>query len=258
MRTNLLTDPRVIEMAMELDVGEVTVVGGLYAIWSWADNHSLDGNALGVTEAFLDRYSSVTGMAKSLRNVGWIEGEGRKISLVRFSEHNGATAKQRAQTAKRVSKYKGKREGNADTVTKVTQTPLPREDKIREEKNTHTEQDECAIVEESTYAGIAGPLASLARKIDQLAEAWTSDTSDWQSYATQQILHDKSSALSALESDDWRVLRWHYIEAERSDQVKVSYDREKFLNKLTANLARAKKDWKTSGSPTLNRIRKAA
>ena len=257
MRTNLLTDPRVVEMAIELDVAEVTVIGGLYAIWSWADTHSLDGNALGVTESFLDRYSSVTGLSKALRNVGWLDGNGREICLVRFSEHNGATAKQRAQTAKRVSKYKEKQGGNAGSVTKVTQRALPREDKIREDKSTKTEQDEGALVSD-TYATITGHLAEYARKIDQLTEAWATDTADWSVYQCQQLLYEKQQTLANLAPEDWRVLRWHYIEASKSEKVKVSYDRQAFLRKLSPNLARAKADWNNAGKPDLARLTKAA
>lgn len=139
MRVNLDTDPRVIQIACALDIDEIHAVGCLHKLWSWADQHSLKGNALTVTSSFLDRYVRVTGFADALRNVGWLEGRDNALTFPRFAEHNGQTAKTRATTAKRVAKHKkgnsesndeGNAKGNAPTVT----SPLPREEKRREEK----------------------------------------------------------------------------------------------------------------------------
>ena len=132
MRTNLDTDWRVIEMAGHLGIPELHVVGCLWKLWTWADQHTLDGNAIRVTSVTLDRFTGVTGFAEALRKVGWLEGRDNALSFPRFAEHNGQTAKNRAETNKRVAKHR-----NANTVTSVTQKPLP--EKRREEKsNTHT------------------------------------------------------------------------------------------------------------------------
>jgi hypothetical protein len=132
MRTNLDTDPRVIDIATRLGITELQVVGMLWKVWSWADAHTLDGNAIRVTDVTLDRFTLVTGFADALRKVGWLEGRDGLLSFPRFAEHNGQTAKNRAETKERVAKHR-----NAKTVTDVTQKPLP--EKRREEKiNTHT------------------------------------------------------------------------------------------------------------------------
>jgi hypothetical protein len=131
MRSNLDTSPRVIELAGVLKLPELYVVGLLWKVWSWADTHTLDGNAIRVTDVTLDRLTGVTGFASALRNVGWLEGEDGSISFPRFTEHNGKTAKNRAETAVRVAKHR-----NAKPVTSVTQKTLP--EKRREEKNTTT------------------------------------------------------------------------------------------------------------------------
>lgn len=127
VRTNLDTDPRVIAMAGELSVSELHVVGMLWKVWSWADAHSVDGNALCVTDVTLDRFTGVTGFAQALRNVRWLVTEDGTLTFPNFREHNGETAKKRAQTAKRVSKHR-----NAD----VTLDALP--EKRREEKKPDT------------------------------------------------------------------------------------------------------------------------
>lgn len=136
MRTNLETDVRVIEMAATLDIPELHVVGCLWKLWSWADMHTHDGNAIRVTCVTLDRFTGVTGFADGLRKVGWLEGRDNALTFPRFAEHNGQTAKNRAETQQRVAKHR-----NAKSVTSVTQKPLP--EKRREEKSiTHTHTDE--------------------------------------------------------------------------------------------------------------------
>ncbi len=132
MRTNLDTNPHVLALSLALGLPEIHIVGALWKVWSWADCHSLDGNALGVTEVTLDRFTSVPGFAVALRKVGWLEGRDGALTFPRFAEHNGQTAKTRAETAQRVAKHR-----NARSVIEVTEKPLP--EKRREEKsNTPT------------------------------------------------------------------------------------------------------------------------
>jgi len=133
MRTNLDTDRRVIDIATRLGVSELQVVGMLWKVWSWADAHTLDGNAIRVTDVTLDRFTLVTGFADALRKVGWLEGRDGLLSFPRFAEHNGQTAKNRAETKERVAKHR-----NAKSVTDVTPKPLP--EKRREEKSSEKEK----------------------------------------------------------------------------------------------------------------------
>jgi hypothetical protein len=128
MRTNLDTDPRVLEIATKLGVTELHVVGMLWKVWAWADAHTVDGNAIRVTDVTLDRFTCVTGFANQMRNVGWLQGKDGALCLPNFTEHNGQTAKKRANTSKRVAKHR-----NAPSVTDVTPKALP--EKRREEKS---------------------------------------------------------------------------------------------------------------------------
>lgn len=95
-------------------------------LWIWADQQSVDGNELCVTDSFVDRYTRVAGFAAALRKVGWLEGRDGRLSIPNFSRHNGQSAKTRANTAKRVQKSRDK--CNAPRVTQA----LP--EKSREEK----------------------------------------------------------------------------------------------------------------------------
>ena len=125
MRSNIDYDWRVVRMAELLGLPELHIVGCLWKVWSWADQNTVDGNAICVTDVTLERYTGVTGFAHAMRQVGWLKGEDGALCLPNFLEHNGQTAKKRAQTQVRVAKHR-----NAPSVTKA----LP--EKRREERDT--------------------------------------------------------------------------------------------------------------------------
>lgn len=114
-------------------------VGKLMRLFRWFDQHTTDGNAVGVTPTLLDRVLGVTGFTECVATVGWIVVTEDGISLANFDKHNGATAKSRAQGAKRAATHRGNASSNAssnggsnaDGVTK----PSPREEKRREDKD---------------------------------------------------------------------------------------------------------------------------
>lgn len=138
MRSNLDTHPKVVAIACDLETSELHVVGMLWKVWTWADQHSLDGNAICVTESFLNRITGNANFSTALRKVGWLDGNDGELTFPRFSEHNGKTAKSRSETALRVNKHRSevKQKCNAPTVTNA----LP--EKRREEKK---EEKECSF-----------------------------------------------------------------------------------------------------------------
>lgn len=131
MGVDLPEKPEVWRIAGILQIDPDTVVGKLVKVWRWFDAHTEDGNAAGVTYALVDHLTSVTGFAEAMAHAGWLVQDGYTLTLPNFSRHNGKTAKNRALTAKRVAKCKGKSnaEGNGASVT----TALPKEEKRREE-----------------------------------------------------------------------------------------------------------------------------
>lgn len=118
-----------ITVAIGFDDPDFTV-GKLAKLWRWFDQHTLDGNANGVTKALLDRYVGVTGFCDAMQSVGWLVITDGRITLPNFEFHNGKTAKTRAQGAKRSADFRNRDESNADSVTNA----LPREEKRREDK----------------------------------------------------------------------------------------------------------------------------
>jgi hypothetical protein len=119
---------------------EAAVIGSLYWLWSTADQHTEDGCMPGLSMQQIDRKTGVKGFAAALVDVGWLADEAQGVVVLNFEEHNGASAKKRCQTARRVAQH---RSGNADetpdedcsNAESVTDA-LAREEKRREEEKT--------------------------------------------------------------------------------------------------------------------------
>ncbi|MES2323256.1 MAG: hypothetical protein V4633_13410 [Pseudomonadota bacterium] len=124
-----------ITTAMGWDDPDLTV-GKLFRVWRWFDQHTINGNAPGVTPALLDRIAGVTGFAQCMANERWLVISDAGISLPNFEKHNGATAKSRAQTAKRVANHRADAPCNADGNAATVTPALAREEKRRKEKTT--------------------------------------------------------------------------------------------------------------------------
>lgn len=122
--------PEVLAIASRLGIDPDAVVGKLVRIWSWFDTHTTNGNAVGVTYAFIDRLAGVTGFAEQVALVGWLEQNGHTLTLPNFDYHTGETAKKRALGKNRIEKHRSNANSNAASVSKT----LP--EKRREDKET--------------------------------------------------------------------------------------------------------------------------
>jgi hypothetical protein len=140
--SNLADKPEVVRMAFLLKIDRDFVAGKLARLWSWADQHSVDGNGITVTCDFIDELVRKRGFARAMADVGWLTGEDNSLNLPNFDRHNGETAKARAVTNRRVAKHRNQSEssghdeenGNADTVTNVTPIANKKRYQRREEK----------------------------------------------------------------------------------------------------------------------------
>lgn len=127
VRMSLHDDPAVISLAARQGINEDEVVGILVRVWSWFDTHTTDGNAVGVTTSWLDRYAGRVSWSQDMIAIGWLVVENGGIRMPHFDRHNSQAAKLRALTSNRVSRSR-----NAKSVTSVTHGALP--EKRREEK----------------------------------------------------------------------------------------------------------------------------
>lgn len=136
MRSDLQTHPKVVRISSALKADKLRVIGGLHAVWSLFDAHSSDGTLEGYTSDALDHYVGWLGFCAELMRVGWLQGSGESLTTPRFDEHNGQSAKRRAQETqrKRVSRATG--EMSADDADKKRSREEKRREDISVSKDT--------------------------------------------------------------------------------------------------------------------------
>ena len=121
MRANLANDPAVIGVASRLETSEYEVVGLLHALWSWADQHTVDGQAVGVSLDWVDRHLRCPGLAEALVSVGWLAHLDGVLTFPRFDRHNGKSAKRRALNSEAQRASRSRRD--VAPVSKPKQAP---------------------------------------------------------------------------------------------------------------------------------------
>lgn len=126
-----LDKPEIFELAGILGIDPDAVIGKLLRVWDWFDDQSVDGYAPVALSAQLNRNTGVTGFVEAMQQVGWIEIENNRLKVPNFNRHNGQSAKNRALSAKRMAKSRGK--SCDDTVTSSVTETQP--EKRREEKS---------------------------------------------------------------------------------------------------------------------------
>ncbi len=145
MRVALQSHPKVVRILSAMrphDVSNKTdkfrVIGGLHAVWSVFDAHCEDGELQGYTPETLDHVIGWDGFSSALIGVGWlIENDGVSLVMPGFSEHNGQSAKRRAedQKRKRESRNSPEHVRNLSANDADKKQTKSRPEKRREEKN---------------------------------------------------------------------------------------------------------------------------
>lgn len=133
MRSDLLTHPKVVRISSALKVDRLRTIGALFAAWCLFDAHSEDGTLPGYTDSVLNEMVGLKGFASAMRDVGWLQFNDDGLSMPEFEEHNGKSAKIRAEDAKR----KRKDRTNVREIPDKKQTDSGPE-KRREEKKVNT------------------------------------------------------------------------------------------------------------------------
>lgn len=137
MRNNLWDDPRVSSLCDLTGVKEAAVIGGLYWLWATADEHTENGFMPGLSPAGIDRKTGIKDLGVGLVTVGWIEEAKDGITILRFDEHNGSSAKRRGADAQRKGNVRKVSASDADkrrTLSgQVAGNLGTREEKNREE-----------------------------------------------------------------------------------------------------------------------------
>jgi hypothetical protein len=111
MRVDLADDPAVVAMAASLGIEEDLVVGKLHRLWSWANQQTSDGIAMGITARWIDKKVSRDGFAIAMSAVCWLEIKDDCVVFPKFNDHMSDGAKTRAvkmkqQRSRREAKLK--------------------------------------------------------------------------------------------------------------------------------------------------------
>lgn len=126
MGKDLITHPKIVRMSSALGADKLRTVGGLFAVWCLFDTHSVDGHLSGYTAETIDDEIRFPGFCAAMEAVGWLETRADGSFLPDFEEHNGQSAKRRAQETER--KRNDRKTSAPDADKKRT-----REEKRREE-----------------------------------------------------------------------------------------------------------------------------
>ncbi|WP_445656847.1 hypothetical protein [Achromobacter sp. NCFB-sbj8-Ac1-l] len=127
MRVDLPTHPKVVRIASACEADRLRVIGGLLSVWGLFDAHSIDGKLEGYTPKVMDETVGFPGFSDAMISVGWLEFDGNSLCMPEFDEHNGQSAKKRAQDADR---KRNDRNSSAPQADKKR----TREEKNREEE----------------------------------------------------------------------------------------------------------------------------
>lgn len=218
-----LDKPEVYAIADKLCRDPDEVVGKLLRVWCWYDQHTESGNGVGVTVSLIDRYSNCVGMAKAMKEVGWLVDTLDGLSIPNFDRHNGETAKSRALTAKRVAFHKSKT--NASGNAKVTVDALPREEKRREEDNT-------PVVPLKGDKPAKGPLQLRAERIFNRRESTPLTASE------QRAFKKSKAAIEATTEEEWKLLESFYTLPQSETYARK--DLAQLVNNWNGEIDRAK------------------
>jgi hypothetical protein len=128
--TVLCEKPEVWLIAEATNLDPDAVVGKLVRLWSWMDQHLIEGENVAISPAQIDAIARHSGFFEALLKVDWLFWDGRKktVSVPNWERHNGKSAKERALTRDRM-----KRSRDATGVTK-TSPEKRREEKRKEEE----------------------------------------------------------------------------------------------------------------------------
>ena len=168
MRIDLQTHPKVFRMVSALQADRLRIIGGLHVAWSIFDTHSSDGVLVGYTVEAMDAVVGWPGFTQAMIDVEWaaVEDDGSLV-MPRFDEHNGASAKRRANDSER------KRNDRKNHVRNLSASDADslrtREEKRREEKK----QDQKQGADAPAKAAKFDPLTAKPENVSE--KAWA----DW-------------------------------------------------------------------------------
>ncbi|KVU10679.1 hypothetical protein WK62_05290 [Burkholderia ubonensis] len=153
MRSDLGTHPKVVRIMSALKADKLRVIGGLHAVWSIFDTHSEDGRLDGYCPEVMDSLIGWPGFSGAMINIGWLEFENDEtLVMPRFGEHNGKSAKRRAQDSVR-KREEREADKSPQDVQKMSASNADKK-RTREEKRREEEKHMSGAVEVIEYLNV--------------------------------------------------------------------------------------------------------
>ena len=124
MRIALADDPAVISIATATKLTPDHVVGKLHRLWSWADQHTTDGELAGVPASWIDDYLKKKGFAAAMASTPkdpWLIITPNGVTIPKYERWNGKCAKARLENNRRQQMSREKCDKSVTNVTNVTQ-----------------------------------------------------------------------------------------------------------------------------------------
>lgn len=121
---NMTDKPEVARIGAILGIESDSVAGKLIRVWAWATRNCCGDGATNVAAVVtLDRIAGVCGFCDAMIAVGWLLVDGDEMRFPNFGRHCSKTAKERAESARRMAKSRDG--GCADVADKPQPQPQP-------------------------------------------------------------------------------------------------------------------------------------
>lgn len=204
MRSDLHTHPKVVRISSGLNADRLRTVGGLHAVWSIFDAHSTDGRLDGYTTQVIDQIIGWPGFCDQLIAVEWLSQDSQGVVMPSFGEHNGKSAKVRAEECqrKRMARDSAKRpESVRDLSGKKQDKNGTREEKRREDIREEGNTVRGASSDAPTTGDLLGDAPEKPKRATRLPADWSlpDDWREWSANNTQ-----LTSQQIAIEADKFR------------------------------------------------------
>ena len=106
--------PEIAHLARLLNISRYEATCRCMAVWEWADENTVDGNARNALPALLDDVAGVTGFGHAMLQVGWLQADSDGLIFPNWDRWNTNSAKKRAQNRERQHRFRSKHD---DPVT---------------------------------------------------------------------------------------------------------------------------------------------
>lgn len=134
MRIELQSHPKIVRILSATQSDKFRAIGGLHAVWSVFDLHSENGKLHGYTPVMMDHIIGWDGFSQAMVDVGWLLFDGSEtLSMPEFAEHNGKSAKRRAEDQKRKRDERKRPQSVRNLSANESDEKRTREEKRREE-----------------------------------------------------------------------------------------------------------------------------